>query len=250
MAKKRGLIGSDVLTRRNCDKWFNYMKRYLKSKSRYWTVEKGEKEYLLSAILSPILLTPAPTASSSTPSVPAVLNGLGTNADEEAQLTLITCIDDDDQEAVTGMATASNIWHYLRKKYKRRLEVTNTRLLREYLAYTKPPDKSIIDACGEINSMARRITEHNPTQKSMASEKQRLRSLLSSLPSEYGVLVDVFRAQTDLDADVVILKLQDKEVPQKYCFPLSPPTFRAFETCDCASSFASDVIVVSAYVLD
>lgn len=82
MAKKRGLIGSGVLTRRKCDEWFNYMIRYLKSKSQWWAVDQAEREWRQSAQTNPS----TPDSSTASPRTYPRMTPFGSSTYEDVQL--------------------------------------------------------------------------------------------------------------------------------------------------------------------
>ncbi|KAK7722991.1 hypothetical protein SLS57_004847 [Botryosphaeria dothidea] len=67
-------------------------------------------------------------------------------ADAKAQYWISLCISEADQERISELPTAKQIWESLKAKYKAKLQGTGRQYLLEYVNYRMEPGTTIEDA--------------------------------------------------------------------------------------------------------
>ncbi len=170
-------------------------------------------------IITPATSTPTDTASTTGSTTTTGTNGLfgkdigfGANRlDARAQYQLINCINDNDQEYVSGETTARGIWMKLVEKYKETLETTGRQYIKQLTNYKKSPDLDIQATFTDISKKSRKVAATSSDMKAFTTEKRRFQILLDSLPPEYDVIRDAIDAQDNPNIQRSIKKLKEKE---------------------------------------
>ena len=204
-----------ILTRGNKDQWFFLFKQWLIGEG-LWQVVNPD----IQGIDSDITPASTPRSLASDNGKPFSLDGTQSSTetikqDAKVQYTINICISEDDREYIADFHTARSQWSILLRKYSEKLATVNRQYVVELTNYKKPADKTIDEAWAEISKLGRKIAATQPDLKALNSNRQRLGTLLKSLPSDYDALIDGFDAQNDPDTDTVLQKLQEKEAALK-----------------------------------
>lgn len=121
------------------------------------------------------------------------------------------CIGEDDEELVSELQTAKEVWQELKKKYADN-QATGRKLLKQYFSFQKAEDMSIDGAWTHLQALGKRIKVAQPEMAAAINPKARAQVLLSGLPEQWSTIRDAIDGQPSLSPESILSILQEKEV--------------------------------------
>lgn len=131
--------------------------------------------------------------------------------DAKVRYILTICLNDYDQEDCAEHTTAKESWAYLEKKYLDKRPSVGDHYLVQLMTYKMKAGDSIEDAWAELSRIRRHIRETKPDMAKTFEKNELFQRLLAALPDGYATLRDSLDAQVNIDVDVKIQMLKDKE---------------------------------------
>ncbi|GIZ45900.1 hypothetical protein CKM354_000904800 [Cercospora kikuchii] len=126
------------------------------------------------------------------------------------------CIGEDDEELVSELQTAKEVWQELKKKYADN-QATGRKLLKQYFSFQKAEDMSIDGAWTHLQALGKRIKVAQPEMAAAINPKARAQVLLSGLPEQWSTIRDAIDGQPSLSPESILSILQEKECPPITC---------------------------------
>lgn len=121
------------------------------------------------------------------------------------------CIGEDDEELVSELQTAKEVWQELKKKYADN-QATGRKLMKQYFSFQKTEDMSIDGAWTYLQALGKRIKVAQPEMAAAINTKARAQVLLSGLPDQWSTIRDAIDGQPSLSPESILSILQEKEV--------------------------------------
>ena len=131
--------------------------------------------------------------------------------DAKVRYILTICLNEYDQEDCAEHINAKESWTYLEKKYLDKRPSVGDHYLVQLMTYKMKAGDTIEDAWGELSRIRRQIRETKPEMAKAFEKNELFQRLLAALPDGYGTIRDSLDAQINLDVDVKIQMLKDKE---------------------------------------
>ncbi len=197
--KQRSVL---ILTCKNCDQWFSFMKRWLIKKDLWFVIEDKSDLNTLDNVISII-------------SEIQSFNFESQKINVKAHYWLIICIIINDQEHTANKTSAKEIWDALSYKYKEKLQITERQYLMNFINYRMSTNIFIEKTWTHLVKLTWKIIIIQKDISNLFKSECCFQVLLQLLLDEYTVIQDVIDVQNKSDVKKKLQKLQEKKVQLK-----------------------------------
>ncbi len=164
-----------ILTCKNCNQWFSFMKRWLIEKDLWFVIEDKSDSNILDNVISII-------------SEIQSLDFESQKIDVKAHYWLIICIIIDDQEHTANKMSAKEIWNALSYKYKEKLQITERQYLMNFIDYRMSTNIFIEKTWTHLVKLTQKIVATQKDISDLFKSEHHFQILLQLLSDEYTVI--------------------------------------------------------------
>ncbi len=191
-----------ILTCKNCNQWFSFMKRWFIEKNLWFVIEDKSDLNTFNSIISIISKIQS-------------LDFESQKIDMKTHYWLIICIIIDDQEHIIDKTSAKKIWNALSYKYKEKLQIIERQYLMNFINYRMSMNIFIKKTWTHLVKLTWKIVAIQKDMSDLFKSKRHFQVLLQSLSDEYTVIQDVIDAQNKSNVEKKLQKLQEKKAQLK-----------------------------------
>ncbi len=187
-----------ILTCKNCNQWFSFMKRWLIKKDLWFVIEDKSDLNTLNNVINIISKIQS-------------LNFKSQKIDVKAHYWLIICIIINDQEYIADKTSAKEIWITLSYKYKEKLQIIERQYLMNFIDYRMSTNIFIEKTWTHLVKLTWKIVATQNDISDLFKSERCFQALLQLLSDEYMIIWDVIDAQNKSDVERELQKLQEKK---------------------------------------
>ena len=124
---------------------------------------------------------------------------------------ITTYVKEEDQSAIRDMTTSGEVWMKLMAKYEAVNKKRRMGMIKKLFNWRMDTSMKIVTALEEVERLYREV--HDVSEKKIQLDESAIMTIfLGGLPKEYAVRVDAIESMGETDRDVILMRLQEKEL--------------------------------------